>query len=43
MTQQEQNSNLNTHTTMTIYEKLGAIQQELNCPKKNENTFGGYK
>lgn len=27
---------------MTIYEKLGAIQQELNCPKKNENKFGGY-
>lgn len=27
---------------MTIYEKLGMIQQELNCPKKNENKFGGY-
>lgn len=27
---------------MTIYEKLAAIQQELNCPKKNENKFGGY-
>ena len=42
MIPQEQNSNLNTHNNMTIYEKLAAIQQELNCPKKNENKFGGY-
>ena len=28
---------------MTIYEKLGAIQQALKAPKDLENKFGGYK
>ena len=28
---------------MTIYEKLGAIQQALNAPKSQFNSFGNYK
>lgn len=28
---------------MTIYEKLGAIQQALKAPKDLENKFGGYR
>lgn len=28
---------------MTIYEKLGAIQQKLKAPKDLENKFGGYR
>ena len=28
---------------MNIYEKLNKIQTELNCPKRQKNTFGGYQ
>ena len=28
---------------MTIYEKLGSIQQALNAPKSQFNSFGNYK
>ena len=27
---------------MNIYEKLSAVQQELNAPKKHHNVFGNY-